>query len=103
MNLSLDEFLEPRRRATGQDAVVMRTAVRNTRTKLPNGRASMLVDLGSRINLVGDRTLEEDFKDVATEYGLEVTAQRRPNRLHVIWVGSGIVPCDEMATILIVV
>ena len=73
------------------------------RTKLPNGRTSLLVDLGSRINLVGDKTLEEDFKQVAAKYGLDIAMQRRPNRLHVSGVGAGTVPCDEQATIPIAV
>ena len=55
--------------------------------------------LGSRVNLVGDQTLEQDFKGVVEKYGLEISTQRRPNRLHISGVGAGTVPCKEMATI----
>ena len=42
-----------------------------TKTKL-DGRLSMLVDLGSRINLIGDRARNEDFARVLEQYGLEI-------------------------------
>ena len=103
INLTIDEFLQMRRQATGQDTEVLNASVKNTRTKLPNGRASLLVDLGSRINLIGDQTLDEEFRVVAEKYGLEITKERRSNRLHVSGVGAGTVPCDDLATIPIAV
>ena len=65
-----------------------------TRTKLGDGRLSLLVDLGSRINVIGSNTAQE-FTNVCTAAGYDPKYSRRSRRLNVNGVGAGSAPCDE--------
>ena len=62
----------------------------------------MLVDLGSRINIVGCNT-ERDFSLEAEKHGLQTTYEKRKHQLNVNGVGAGSAPCNEMASIPIAV
>ena len=73
-----------------------------SRTKLPGGKLSMLVDLGSRINIIGCNT-ERDFSLEAEKHGLKTTYERRKHQLNVNGVGAGSAPCNEVASIPIAV
>ena len=73
-----------------------------SRTKLPDGKLSMLADLGSRINIIGENTIRE-FDEVAKKHGHTMVIKPRAQRLNVNGVGSGSAPCDEEADIPIAV
>jgi hypothetical protein len=73
-----------------------------SKTKLPNGRLSMLVDLGSRINVIGVNT-EREFSLEAERHGHKTIYEKRKHRLNVNGVGSGSAPCDEEARLPIAV
>ena len=62
----------------------------------------MLVDLGSRINIIGCNT-ERDFSLEAEKHGLQTIYERRKHQLNVNGVGAGSAPCNELATIPIAV
>ena len=62
----------------------------------------MLVDLGSRINLIGCNT-EREFALEAERHGQQTRYEKRKHRLNVNGVGSGSAPCDEEATLPIAV
>ena len=64
------------------------------RTMLPAGN-SMLVDLGSRINLIGRETSEE-FVAAAHQNGLKNNLTDRPKPLLVNGVGQGSAPCHQV-------
>ena len=64
--------------------------------KLPNGRLSLLVDLGSRINLTGSNTAK-DMALEAEKYGYQSKYSDRKHQLNVNGVGSGSAPCNQMA------
>jgi hypothetical protein len=72
-----------------------------SQTKLPGGN-SILVDLGSQINIVGENTIKE-FTATADKFNLQTTYQRRQNRLLVNGVGSDAAYCDQKAEIPIAV
>ena len=74
----------------------------NTKTKLPDGRLSLLVDLGSRINIIGKNTAE-DFKRCAESNGHEAKLTARQSRLNVNGVGAGSAPCDTQILLPIAV
>ena len=74
---------------------------RRSPTKLPDGRSSMLLDLGSRINLIGSNT-ERDFSKRSEPFGHKTIFTPRP-RLNVTGVGSDATPCDHKATIPVAV
>ena len=65
----------------------------SSKTKLPDGRLSILVDLGSRINVIGSRTLTT-FQKAAEEAKESLKWEKRTNRLHVSGVGSDAATCD---------
>lgn len=73
-----------------------------SKTKLPDGRLSTLVDLGSRINIIGQNT-EREFALEAEKYGHSTTYETRKHRLNVNGVGSGSAPCDTQAILPIAV
>ena len=73
-----------------------------SRTKLPGGKLSMLVDLGSRINIVGCNT-ERDFSLEAEKHGYTTKYEQRKHQLNVNGVGAGSAPCNEVAPIPIAV
>jgi len=73
-----------------------------SKTKLLDGRLSMLVDLGSRINIIGENT-EKEFSLEAERNGYAATYDKRKHRLNVNGVGSGSAPCDEEARLPIAV
>ena len=62
----------------------------------------MLVDLGSRINIIGCNT-EREFALEAERHGHNTMYSQRKHRLNVNGVGSGSAPCDEEAAIPIAV
>ena len=72
-----------------------------SQTKLTNHN-SMLVDLGSRVNVIGRDTLEE-FKTAATRHGLETQYVPRETRLHIHGVGANAAICDHEAILPIAV
>ena len=78
--------------ATMAEASYLRTA---SRTFLP-GHNSMLIDPGSRINIVGAETAAS-FHDTAATHGRETSMKFRP-RLNVNGVGAGSAPSDRVAT-----
>ena len=67
-----------------------------TRTKLEDGKLSILVDLGSRVNCIGADTCRE-FTDVINAAGKNAEFVNRESRLNINGVGSGSAPCDEEA------
>ena len=73
-----------------------------SKTKLPNGKLSMLVDLGSRINVIGCNT-EREFSLEGERHGHKTTYESRKHRLNVNGVGQGSAPCDEEATMPVAV
>ena len=73
-----------------------------SKTKLPDGKLSMLVDLGSRINIIGENT-EREFSLEAERHGHTTVYEKRKHRLNVNGVGSGSAPCDEEARLPIAV
>ena len=73
-----------------------------SRTKLPGGKHSLLVDLGSRINVIGKNT-EKEFADKSTANGLETTYIPRQQRLYINGVGTDSARCDHEAVIPIAV
>ena len=75
---------------------------KTSRTKLPNGRLSILADIGSRINLIGANTAQ-DMALKAAQYGHETKFEKRKHVLHVNGVGAGSAPCEEQAQIPIAV
>ena len=68
-----------------------------SKTKLPGGRNSLLIDLGSRTNITGSET-EKEFALEAERHGYETVYETRAHRLNVNGVGAGSAPCDTMAT-----
>ena len=62
----------------------------------------MLVDLGSRINIVCCNT-ERDFSLEAEKHGLQTKYERRKHQLNVNGVGVRSAPCNEVASIPIAV
>ena len=62
----------------------------------------MLVDLGSRINIIGGNT-EREFALEAERHGYKTSYEQRKHRLNVNGVGSGSAPCDEEAHLPIAV
>ena len=64
-----------------------------TKTKLTDCRLSMLCDLGSRINIIGENT-EREFASIAKSYGHQPKYSTRKTRLNVNGVGAGSAPCD---------
>ena len=62
----------------------------------------MLVDLGSRINLVGKLT-EREFALEAERHGHKTTNEKRKHTLHVNGVGKGSADCKEEAILPIAV
>ena len=64
-----------------------------SKTKIP-GKNSILVDLGSNINIIG-RNTEKEFAESARKAGLETIYISRQSRLHVDGVGSDAAFCDH--------
>ena len=73
-----------------------------SKTKLPNNRNSLLVDLGSRINLVGKLT-EREMSLEAERNGHQTFYEKRKHTLHVNGVGKGSAPCNEKTILPIAV
>ena len=82
-NDNLDGYFHPQ--------VFEASTKQRSKTLLPHG-TSMLVDLGSRINLVGSETLKE-FVATAKEHGYDTLYKKRERPLLVNGVGSGSAPC----------
>ena len=72
-----------------------------SRTKTP-GKNTILVDLGSNINIIG-RNTTRDFVAAADTAGIPTSYVPRQNRLHVNRVGAGSATCDQEAIISIAV
>ena len=68
-----------------------------SKTKI-SGRNSILVDLGSRINIIGQNT-EREFAAKAAEYGHKTTYSKRDTVLKINGVGAGHSPCLVEATL----
>ena len=75
---------------------------RKSRTRLPDGRHSILVDIGSRINVIGAIT-ERAISETAAEHNFLTSYCLRQRVLNVNGVGTGSAPCTEEATIPIAV
>ena len=70
-------------------------------TKLPD-RNSLLVDLGSRINLIGRNTAQE-FLSAAHVNGQKAKTRSKERPLYVHGVGSGSAQCKEILTAAVAV
>ena len=70
-------------------------------TKLPD-RNSLLVDLGSRINLIGRNTAQE-FITAARVHGQKAKTKEKERPLYVHGVGSGSAQCKEVMTAAVAV
>ena len=70
-------------------------------TKLPD-RNSLLVDLGSRINLIGRNTAQE-FMSAAHVHGQKAKTRTKDRPLYVHGVGSGSAQCKEILTAAVAV
>ena len=73
----------------------------HTRTKL-SGSNSILVDIGSQVNVIGEDT-EKEFAATIAEYGLETQYTNRKHRLYINGVGSDAAFCDNEACMPIAV
>jgi hypothetical protein len=73
-----------------------------SKTQLPDGKNSILVDLGSRINIIGKDTAKR-FSDAAAVANQEMQYVMRGERLHVNGVGSDAAYCDMQAIMPIAV
>ena len=69
--------------------------------KIP-GQNTILVDLGSNINIIG-RNTTNDFVNAAQTAGMPTSYVPKQSRLHVNGVGSGSATCDQEAVIPIAV
>ncbi len=78
------------------------TKEKASKTKLPNGKLSLLVDLGSMINLIGSNT-EKKFAAASMGHGMEHTYVARNQRLYVNGVGTDSATCDYQVTMPIAV
>ena len=87
-----EEYFQ-KRSAEAAEAVHLKQA---SKTKLP-GRLSFLVDLGSRINVIGSDT-DQEFKQAINDAGRKVTRKSRESVLNVNGVGKGSAQCYEKAT-----
>jgi len=67
-----------------------------SRTQLPEGKMAMLVDLGSRINVVG-RNIHNKLAAKAAAFNMGVQYFKRGKRLLVSGVGEGNAHCDQEA------
>ena len=65
----------------------------NSGTKVP-GRLSVLLDLGSKINIIGSAT-ERTFAAEIAKYNVTNTYRPREHRLHVSGVGTDSAFCDQ--------
>jgi hypothetical protein len=65
---------------------------RTSNTRLPN-QPSMLVDLGSKVNVIGKNT-EQEHARVSKGHGFEPKYVARAQRLYVNGVGDGSATCD---------
>ena len=74
---------------------------RQSRTKLPNGH-SILVDIGSRINIIGTNTAQA-LSMTAAQHNKNTKFEKLQHPLMVNGVGKGSTPCYEQATIPIAV
>ena len=72
-----------------------------SRTEL-KGKKSMLLDVGSKINVTGVNTVGELVK-TAERFGYSSQIQKRKFRLNANGVGNGSAPCEEEAIIPIAV
>ena len=97
----------PRRRVTFEDQdseSEVSTTCSSTyasRTKLTKGN-SLLVDLGSMINVIGSNTAK-DFAQAAEKAGHKTEFVKRKTRMNVNGVGAGSAPCDDEAILPIAV
>ena len=73
-----------------------------SKTQLPNGKLSMLVDPGSVINVIGENTARR-FAAKATEHNQHPEYAARRTALHVNGVGSDSAVCVEEALLPIAV
>ena len=71
---------------------------RQSKTKLPDGKHSILVDIGSRLNIIGCNT-ERAMSLAAARYDHDTRYERRRQVLHVNGVGAGSAPSIEEATV----
>ena len=69
-----------------------------SKTRLTDGKLSILVDLGSRINIIGEETYAA-FKNKSIAAGFPVEVKEREQQLTVNGVGSDAAFCTQEATI----
>jgi len=74
----------------------------HSKCMLPDGRLSLLVDLGSQVNVIGCET-EKDFIAKAGGANMPYTHEDRRERLHINGVGSDAAICDQTTTLPIAV
>jgi hypothetical protein len=104
-DMPAEEYIaDQRKRARGNqwrnelnDADSEEVHIKNTsRIKLPDGRLSMIVDLGSQVNVVGINT-QKEFAEKAKAAGRDTSYVNRSRRMNLNGVGSGSAPCDYEA------
>ena len=91
MALSIDEFRAQRQRRR-EETTLHGSDDSRRRAELPSGRPSLLVDLDSRINVIGGHALKREFRPVIEKCHPEITTSRRSRRLNVHGVGAGSAP-----------
>ena len=96
--LSPDEYFRQREALSSDsnpnhESVHIKTV---SKTKLTGDKLSILVDLGSKINVIGKET-EREFATRSAEHGLETVYVPRKQRLYVSGVGSDSATCDYEA------
>ena len=101
----LEEYLETKERTTTQDEVLYLRGewqqVFLGKTTIP-GKNTILVDLGSRVNVVGENT-EKRLSATATANGHKTVYTKKNNALLIGGVGDGNARCDYEASIPIAV
>ena len=100
MSLSLAELVAARNTDHRAETRTYRGSVDSRmKTTLANGRPPVMVELGSHINLVGEHTMNNEFRPVTKQCRLDIVKFQRPNGLKVHGVGAGVAPCDDVADI----
>jgi hypothetical protein len=94
-----DQQSEAMRLPTGSETSEPRSGEQNetlqssSSIKLPDGRLSLVVDLGSRVNVIGVNT-QEEFATKAFEAGIHTQYHFRQRTLNLTGVGNGSAPCN---------
>ena len=91
-------YYTPTKESNGKDSKAWTMLKRRNRTKLPNGKHSILVDIGSRLNIVGRKTAHA-MSATAARHGHKTKYTKRTSTLRIDGVGAGSAPSTEKVTI----